>query len=126
VNLSQSDGTSWNDATSYQRVYEFAVEPAVLQHLPDNALLLATRGAAGPGLQAVECHPGIITMASVSTMPLPTTAPWHPPAGAHPGPAQISAPPERPQWPPPRDRPQRAWQAAPRHRSEQDKRWGHR
>jgi hypothetical protein len=55
---SQSDGTEWNDSTSYQRVYEYTVEPGVLQNLPENALLLVTRNSASP-LQAVECHPAI-------------------------------------------------------------------
>jgi len=45
---SWADGTSWSDATSTQRVAGYAVEPAVLQNLPDHALLLATRGPAGP------------------------------------------------------------------------------
>ena len=32
--LSQAEGTSWSDATTAQRVYEYAVEPAILQKLP--------------------------------------------------------------------------------------------
>ncbi len=64
---SWADGTSWSDATATQRVYEYAVEPAVLQNLPDHALLLAARGPAGPHLQAVECDPAIATLPSVST-----------------------------------------------------------
>jgi hypothetical protein len=55
-----SDGASWSTARSTQRVYEYAVEPAVLQNLPDNALLLPARGTAG--LLAVECDPQIITL----------------------------------------------------------------
>jgi hypothetical protein len=41
------------------------VEPAVLQNLPDNALLLVTRNPGSP-LQAVE----IITLPGVATTPL--------------------------------------------------------
>jgi hypothetical protein len=69
--ISQADGTSWSDAATIQRVYEYAVEPTVLQHLPDNALLLADRGAFGADLRAVECHPSIITLPHASTRPLP-------------------------------------------------------
>ena len=43
--LSWADGTSWSDAAANQRVYEYAVEPAVLQNLP------------GPG--AAARHPRI-------------------------------------------------------------------
>ena len=63
---SQADGTSWSDATSTQRVYEYAVEPAVLQNLPDHALLLAIPGPAGPQLQPVECDPAIAALPGVS------------------------------------------------------------
>jgi hypothetical protein len=66
--LTWEDGTNWSDAATMQRVYEYAVEPAVLQNLPDNALLLPTRGAGR--LAAVECHPAIITLPGVSTTPL--------------------------------------------------------
>jgi hypothetical protein len=61
---SWSDGTNWSDAASVQRVYEYAVEPAVLQNLPDHALLLAARGPAGRHLRAVECDPAISALAS--------------------------------------------------------------
>jgi hypothetical protein len=57
-----SDGNSWSTAQSTQRVYEYAVEPAVLQNLPGSALLLPARGTAGTGLLAVECDPQIITL----------------------------------------------------------------
>ena len=66
---SESDGKSWSDATSAERVYEYQVEPVVLQNLPDNALLLTARPA-GASLQPVECHPSIITLPHVSTTPL--------------------------------------------------------
>jgi hypothetical protein len=64
TSLSQADGTSWSDAVTTQRVYEYAVEPAVLQNLPDRALLLTVRGPAGPELRAVECDPAIAALAS--------------------------------------------------------------
>ena len=92
---SEADGTSWSDATSTARVYEYAVEPAVLQNLPDNALLLTARSA-GTSLQPVECHPAIVTLPYVSTTPLG-------PVSAVP-PRSAAAPPER-------ERPQ----IAPRH-----------
>ncbi len=66
---SEAVGTSWSDATSTQRVYEYAVEPGVLQSLPEDALLL-TGAPAGASLQPVECHPRIITLPHVSTAPL--------------------------------------------------------
>jgi hypothetical protein len=74
---SWATGTNWSDATTAQRVYEFAVEPTVLQHLPDHALLLTVPGRTGPGLRAVECDPAIVTLPGVSTRPLP---PVHVPA----------------------------------------------
>jgi hypothetical protein len=67
---SQADGREWSDAASWQRVYEYAVEPAVLQELPENALLLTGRSPVSTGLQPVECHPAIITMPRVSMNPL--------------------------------------------------------
>ena len=67
---SQADGTTWSSAAATQRVYEYAVEPAVLQNLPDHALLLVTRGPGGPALQPVECDPAIITLPRASTRPL--------------------------------------------------------
>ena len=57
-----SDGASWSTAQSTQRVYEYAIEPVVLQHLPDGALLFTARGTASSGLLAVECDPHIITL----------------------------------------------------------------
>src|SRR5580698_7924032 len=75
--MSWADGTSWSDSAGTQRVYEYAVEPAVLQSLPERALLLAVRGAtgsSGPRLRAVECDPGIVTLPGVSTRPLAALA----------------------------------------------------
>jgi hypothetical protein len=67
---SWADGTSWSDAAATQRVYEYTVEPTVLQNLPDHALLLAVRGPSGPQVQAVECDPAIASLPGVSTRPL--------------------------------------------------------
>ena len=57
-----SDGENWSTAQSVQRVYEFAVEPTVLQGLPGNALLLPPRGSASSDVLAVECDPQIIML----------------------------------------------------------------
>jgi hypothetical protein len=64
--FSRSDGTSWSDATTRQRVYEFAVEPAVLQRLPETALLLVGRNGE---VQPVECHPRIVALPQAGTAP---------------------------------------------------------
>jgi hypothetical protein len=70
ASYSFAGGTSWSAAGTAQRVYEYAVEPAVLQHLPDHALLLTARGRSGPRLRAVECDPALVTLPGVSTRPL--------------------------------------------------------
>jgi len=98
--ISAEDCTNWSDATTTERVYEYAVEPAVLQHLPDDALLLVTRNGASP-LQAVECHPEIITLPGVAQPGAalhpaapgnrPQIAPHHAPLG-QPRPPQTSRP----------------------------------
>jgi hypothetical protein len=83
---SRSDGTSWSDAAATQRVYEYAVEPAVLQNLPDRALLLTVRGPSGSRLRAVECDPAIVALPGVSIRPLavPRARPGaEAPAGLH-------------------------------------------
>jgi hypothetical protein len=72
--LSWAEGSNWSNAATSQRVYEYAVEPAALQHLPDHAVLLVTRGPAGPVLQSVECDPAIVTLPRVSAAPLPDPA----------------------------------------------------
>jgi len=68
---SQADGTSWSDAEARQRSYEYRVEPAVLQNMPEHALLLADRSGAALQLRAVECDPSIAGLPGVSTGPLP-------------------------------------------------------
>lgn len=85
---SWADGTSWSDAAATQRVYEYAVEPTVLQNLPDCALLLARRGSAGPQLRAVECDPAIATLPGVvgrTLPPVPRTSAIQPLPAAQPG-----------------------------------------
>jgi hypothetical protein len=71
---SWAESTNWSNAAASQRVYEYAVEPAVLQNLPDQALLLVTRGSGGPVLTSVECDPAIVTLPRVSSSPLPDPA----------------------------------------------------
>jgi hypothetical protein len=61
----ESQAANWSSAQNIQRVYEYAVEPAVLQNLPGNALLLPARGTPGTGILAVECDPQIITLPDV-------------------------------------------------------------
>jgi hypothetical protein len=86
-----------------QRVYEYAVEPAVLQNLPDNALLLTDRTTSSADLHAVESHPSIITLPRASTRPLPSAGyGWPdvtPPAMADPDRPPIDPPRYQPQWP---------------------------
>ena len=70
-----SDGQNWSSSQSTQRVYEFAVEPVVLQNLPDGALLLPARGTAGRDLLAVECDPQIITLPGAAASLAPPDEP---------------------------------------------------
>jgi hypothetical protein len=88
TNWSQGQGTNWSDAQARQRVYEFAVEPTVLQGLPEHALLVADRAGKSLRLRAVECDPSIISLAGVSMTPLP--APARAGAGAPPALGQPS------------------------------------
>lgn len=99
-----SDGQSWGTAQSIQRVYEYAVEPVVLQNLPGSALLLPARGTAGPGLQAVECDPQIITLPGAAA----SLAPPGDPAVTRP------AADSRPELAPPRHQPaSQLWRGSP-------------
>jgi hypothetical protein len=61
----ETSGENWSDARNVQRVYEYQVEPAVLQTLPDDALLLPSQRARD--VQAVECDPRIATLPSFRT-----------------------------------------------------------
>ena len=67
---SGADGTSWSDAETRQRVYEYAVEPTALQNLAECALLLADRTGGTLTMRAVECDPAIITLPGASIAPL--------------------------------------------------------
>ncbi len=92
---SWAESTNWSNAAASQRVYEYAVEPTALQNLPDQALLLVTRGSGGPVLRSVECDPAIVTLPRVSVSPLPGPADVRaagPGSGALPGPAQAQLP----------------------------------
>jgi hypothetical protein len=92
--LSWAHGSNWSNAKATQRVYEYTVEPTVLQSLPDHALLLITRAAPGPDLRPVECDPAIITLPRVSTkphVPVAEAAQHHQPAQGQ-GPAQVPEP----------------------------------
>jgi hypothetical protein len=127
---SQADGTSWSETATRQRVYEYAVEPAALQNLPEYALLLADRSGRDLQLHAVECDPAITSLPGVSPAPLPPpgsiqhgTVPLHtgtPPAITnHPDPAITAAghyptgqadhadPEPQPAWP--SEQPQLPW-----------------
>jgi hypothetical protein len=96
---SRAAGTNWSNAESAKRVYEYAVEPTTLQHLPDYAMLLvSSRPGGGHWLAPVECNPEIVTLPRVSMDPLPSLpAPARPerprPQGAYP--AHVAAPPPR-------------------------------
>jgi hypothetical protein len=102
---SRTDGTNWTDADTRTRVYEYAVEPMVLQNLPDNALLLVTR-TARTGMQSVECHPAIVTLPGVSMTPGPglVEPPSQPPVDQQPEyvepeqPEYADEPAARPNW----------------------------
>jgi hypothetical protein len=67
---SRAVGISWSDATTSQRVYEYGVEPRVLQNLPDYAMLLVESSTDGPTVKAIECNPDIITLPRVTMRPL--------------------------------------------------------
>lgn len=91
-----AEGTNWSDADTTQRVYEYAVEPVTLQHLPDHALLLVLSApGGGRTITPVECDPAIITLDRVTTGPLPDPPP---PPAAVPVPDPALAPPVQPQW----------------------------
>jgi hypothetical protein len=92
-----SDGESWSTSQSTQRVYEYAVEPVVLQHLPDGALLFPARGTADRDLLAVECDPQIITLPGVAASLAPSDEPaiTRPAAGPD-GQPELAAPRHQP------------------------------
>ena len=79
--MSWAHQSNWSDAETKQRVYEYAVEPNVIQNLPDHALLLLTTGAHRLVVTPVECDPAIIMLPRVSADPLPPLPVRRPPAG---------------------------------------------
>lgn len=103
-NWSSADGTNWSDARGVQRVYEYRVEPTVLQDLPELSLLLADRSPGTLRLRAVECDPSIITLPGASAAPLPPApalpaaegpvAEGHALTGPQPAVPPLSSPPE--------------------------------
>jgi hypothetical protein len=113
---SEADGTNWSDATSTQRVYEYSVEPAVLQNLPDDALLLTARPAGG-SLLPVECHPSIITLTHVSARPF-DAIPEQQPGRPGPGWPQITPRQYQPRWPDQAPGPEPAWRDPPPYRED--------
>ncbi|MBW4704409.1 hypothetical protein [Micromonospora sp. RL09-050-HVF-A] len=67
---SLAKGTNWSDARSVQRVYEYTVEPQVLQDLPEYAMILVKAEGRCSVVQAVEVDPAIITLPRVSMTPV--------------------------------------------------------
>jgi hypothetical protein len=57
--LTASHSRNWSDTESRSRVYEYAVEPQVLQQLPDYAMVLVEHSAGGIQVKAVEINPDI-------------------------------------------------------------------
>ena len=117
TSASQSDGADWSDATAYERVYEYAVEPAVLQNLPEGALLLTGRSGIGADLRSVEIDPAIITLPQASTHPLPAAPPQSaaaPRAGAPRDWPELEPRDFQPRWPQSPDQAQQpAWPPLP-------------
>jgi hypothetical protein len=67
---SRARGSNWSDAQSAQRVYEYVLEPRVLQDLPEYAMILVKADGQGSVVQAVEVNPDIVTLPRVSMEPL--------------------------------------------------------
>jgi hypothetical protein len=67
---STAKGTNWSDASSVQRVYEYTLEPRVLQDLPEYAMVLVKGHGRGSVIQAVEVDPAIVTLSRVSMGPM--------------------------------------------------------
>ena len=67
---STADSTNWSDAESVDRVYEYTVEPRVLQDLPEYAMVLVKSEGTSSVVQAVEVDPAIVTLPRVSMVPL--------------------------------------------------------
>jgi hypothetical protein len=64
-------GTSTSESPGQQRVYELAVEPHVLQTLPETAFLYVdSLPELGPRAKLGDCNPDILTLPNVSPEPL--------------------------------------------------------
>jgi hypothetical protein len=93
---SRAVATNWSNAESGKRVYEYAVEPTTLQHLPDYAMLLvSSRPGGGHWLAPVECNPEIVTLPRVSMDPLPNLARPAQHTQPAPYPGNLAGPPPR-------------------------------
>lgn len=90
---STAKGTNWSDAGSVQRVYEYTLEPRVLQDLPEYAMVLVKGSGRGPVIQAVEVDPAIVTLPRVSMTPIDPEALPDPAL-----PADAALPPPRRSW----------------------------
>lgn len=103
-----TSGENWGEASSTQRVYEYAIEPSVLQGLPEHAVLLVEHGQHGPVVNALDCNPAIVCLPRVNMSPAARPAappivpqPYSNPAIAHTPPPQsaldVNPPPQIPQ-----------------------------
>nr|WP_221380448.1 hypothetical protein [Actinoplanes polyasparticus] len=94
---STAKGTNWSEAASAQRVYEYVLEPRVLQDLPEYAMILVKSEGRGSVVQAVEVDPAIVTLPRVSMSPvahepLPDPSEAVIPATRHPSQVTVSQP----------------------------------
>ncbi|XVV12520.1 hypothetical protein ACQP2X_48370 [Actinoplanes sp. CA-131856] len=92
---STARGTNWSDASSAERVYEYTVEPRVLQDLPEYAMVLVKNEGASSVVQAVEVDPAIVTLPRVSMTPVALEPP---PDAVIPAPRPLEAPAPAPSW----------------------------
>lgn len=65
-----AENLQWNQETTTGRVYEYTVEPNILQTLPDYGLLLIEQGHRSHIVKAIECNPGISTLPRIGPQPL--------------------------------------------------------
>lgn len=77
---STANGTNWSNAATTERVYEYVLEPRVLQDLPEYAMVLVKNEGSGSVVQAVEVDPAIVTLPRVSMLPLGQKPAQLPPA----------------------------------------------
>lgn len=67
---SVATGTSTSESPGQQRVYEFAIEPRVLQTLPETAFLFVDSvHEPGPRAKLGDCNPDILSLPNVSAEP---------------------------------------------------------